>query len=219
MSIYFIVVGAGKIGKNLIELALKKKCNVTLVEKDPAKCEEITKSYDVIAIQGDATQEKVLEEANAGEADALVTTLHEDAANLLIVSLAKNLGIKKIASVISQFESKPMFIEKGVKPIEDPIMLAAKLLYDAICRPSIKESMPLGETAEIFRIEIDGKSKLVGRKLKDLTMLQKKALVVAVERNEKLLIPSGNSEIHEGDSLTLIAVKGQVDKLISLLSI
>jgi trk system potassium uptake protein TrkA len=213
------VVGAGKIGQNLIELALKKKCNVTLVEKDPAKCEEITKSYDVIAIQGDATQEKVLEEANAREADALITTLHEDAANLLIVSLAKNLGIKKIASVISQPGSKPMFIEKGVKPVEDATVLTAKLLYDAICRPSLQEFMSLGETAEIFRIKINEKSKLVGRKLKDLTLFQKKALIVAVERNEKLIIPSGNSEIHAGDALTLIAMKGQVDKIVSLLSI
>ncbi|HIH96955.1 MAG TPA: hypothetical protein HA348_05710 [Thermoplasmata archaeon] len=218
MSMYLIVVGAGKIGENLIRLALERRCNVTLVDKNPAKCEEITKSYDVIAIQGDATQEKILEEANANEADGLITTLHEDAANLLIASLAKNLGIKKIASVISQSESKPMFIEKKVKPVDDPTILTAKLLYDAVCRPLIQEFMPLGEKAEIFRVKIDKNSRLVGRKLKEFTIFQKKALVVAVERDDRLIIPSGDSEIHAGDALTLITMRGQTDKIVGVLS-
>jgi Trk K+ transport system NAD-binding subunit len=60
---------------------------------------------------------------------------------------------------------------------------------------------------------------LVGRKLKELAIFQKKALVVAVERDERLIIPSGDSEIHAGDALTLITMRGQSDKIVGVLSI
>ena len=100
---YIVIVGAGGIGKRLTELTLKDgNHNVIVIDKDQARCEEIARKYDAVAINADATQEDTLDESEVKKADVLVTTTDDDATNLMVVSLAKNKGVKHLISVVNQ---------------------------------------------------------------------------------------------------------------------
>jgi trk system potassium uptake protein TrkA len=213
---YLIIVGAGGIGQKLAELAIKNKDDVVIIDKDQGKCDEITKKYDVLAINGDATEKKTLEEAGIGKADAVVTTT-DDAVNLLVMSLAKNMGVRSLVSVVNQEESKPMFMEKGTNIIGNPDALTAEYLYRAVRRPSIKDFMPLGGQAEIFKISLSPKSKLVGKTLGEIK-LPKRVLIVAIERDSNLIIPIEETKLAEGDSITVLARKDQIDKATAIFS-
>ena len=101
---YIIIVGAGEIGQQLTEIALANKEDVVVIDKSKEKCDEITRRYDVVAIVADATEKETFEEAGIEKADALVTTA-DDATNLLVVSLAKNMGVPSLVSVVNQKES------------------------------------------------------------------------------------------------------------------
>jgi len=90
---YIVIVGAGEIGEKLIRLALQNKDDVVVIEKNKEKCDEIAKKYDAVVINADATVKETLEEAGVDKADALVTTA-DDATNLLVISLAKTMGVK-----------------------------------------------------------------------------------------------------------------------------
>jgi len=155
---YIVIVGAGGIGKKLTEVALKDgNHNVIVIDKDEEKCEEIARKYDAIAINADATQEETLEESEVKKADALVTTTRDDATNLMVISLAKNIGVKHLISVVNREESKPMYMEKGVKMIKNPNIVIAELLFKSIKHPNVEEYMDVGKYAEIFRIPISTK--------------------------------------------------------------
>ena len=215
---YIVIVGAGGIGKKLTEVALKDgNHNVIVIDKDEEKCEEIARKYDAIAINADATQEETLEESEVKKADVLVTTTRDDAINLMVISLAKNIGVKHLVSVVNREESKPMYMEKGVKMIKSPNIVIAELLYKSIKHPYVEEYMNVGKHAEIFRIPISSNSRLSKKSIKNIG-LPKKSLIVAIERDDKFIIPTDNIELLAGDKITILSHKDHVDKVAELLS-
>lgn len=215
---YIVIVGAGGIGQRLTEMSLKDgNHNVIVIDKDQVRCEEIARKYDAVAINADATQEATLDEAELKKADVLVTTTRDDATNLMVVSLAKNKGVKHIVSVVNQDESKPMYMEKGVKMVKSPSIVMAEHLYKSIKHPTVEEYMNVGQYAEIFRIPIYPNSKLSGRTINEIG-LPKKSLIVAVERDKKFIIPTDDIELFSGDKVTVLAHKDQVNKVASLFS-
>jgi trk system potassium uptake protein TrkA len=215
---YIVIVGAGGIGKRLTELALKDdNHNVIVIDKNQARCEEIARKYDAVAINADATQEETLEESEVKKADALVATTRDDATNLMVISLAKNKGVKNLVSVVNQEESKPMYIEKGVKMVKNPNIIMAENLYKSIKHPNVEEYMNVGKYAEIFRIPIALNSRLSKKTINKIG-LPKKSLIVAIERDNKFIIPTEDAELFSGDRVTVLAHKDQVDKVAALFS-
>jgi trk system potassium uptake protein TrkA len=215
---YIVIVGAGGIGQRLTEMSLKDgNHNVIVIDKDQARCEEIARKYDAVAINADATQEETLDEAEVKKADVLVTTTRDDATNLMVVSLAKNKGVRHIVSVVNQDESKPMYMEKSVKMVKSPNIVMAEHLYKSIKHPTVEEYMNVGQYAEIFRIPIYPNSRLSGKTINDIG-LPKKSLIVAVERDKKFIIPTDDIELFSGDKVTVLAHKDQVNKVASLFS-
>jgi trk system potassium uptake protein TrkA len=213
---YIVIIGAGGIGKRLTELALKDgNHNVIVIDKNQEACEEIARKYDAVAINADATQEETLEESEVKKADVLVATTNDDATNLMVISLAKNKGVKNLVSVVNQEESKPMYMEKGVKMIKSPNIVMAEHLYKSIKHPNVEEYMNVGKYAEIFRIPISDNSKHSGKTIKKLG-LPKKSLIVAIERDHKFIIPTENVQLFSGDRVTVLAHKDQVDKVAEL---
>ncbi len=217
---YIIVVGLGRIGQRLTELALKDdrySNNVIVIDKNQEKCEEAARKYDAVVINADATQEETLGESEVKKANVLVATTRDDAVNLMVVSLAKNKGVKQIISLVNQEESIPMFMEKGVKIVKNPDLIIAENLYRAIKYPTVVDFMNVGETASIFRIPLPEISKLSGKPIKDIG-LPKKSLIVAVERENRFIIPTEDVELQSGDKITVIAHKDIVDKVTKILS-
>jgi trk system potassium uptake protein TrkA len=213
---YIVIIGAGGIGKRLTEVALKDgNHNVIVIDKNQEACEEIARKYDAVAINADATQEETLEESEVKKADVLVATTNDDATNLMVISLAKNKGVKNLVSVVNQEESKPMYMEKGVKMIKSPNIVMAEHLYKSIKHPNVEEYMNVGKYAEIFRIPISDTSKHSGKTINKLG-LPKKSLIVAIERDHKFIIPTENVQLFSGDRVTVLAHKDQVDKVAEL---
>lgn len=213
---YIVIVGAGGIGKRLTEIALKDgNHNVIVIDKDQARCEDIARKFDAVAINADATQEETLDESEVKKADVFVATTRDDAINLMVISLAKNKGVKNLVSVVNQEESKPMYMEKGVKMIKSPNIVMAEHLYKSIKHPNVEEYMNVGNYAEIFRLPIANNSKLSRKTIKDIG-LPKKSLIVAIERDHKFIIPTDDVELYSGDRVTVLAHKDQVDKVAAL---
>jgi trk system potassium uptake protein TrkA len=89
---YLIVVGAGGIGSALIEIALRDRHNVAVIERNPERAQAIARKYDLLVIQADAASVDTLREAGAERADALITTTSDDATNLMVIAAAQDSG-------------------------------------------------------------------------------------------------------------------------------
>lgn len=214
---YIIVVGAGKVGESLIKITTERGHNVAVVDRNEDKCTEIVEKYDIIAIHGDSTIKSVLEDAGALRAQALVTTTSDDAVNLLTILVGKELGIKSLVSVVSQPEHGLMFRRIGANVMENPASAVAEYLYRILQRPSIRDFMSIGGgEAEIFEIVVTSKALVVGKTLDSLKLSQKGALIVAITRNDDIIIPKGDTTIKEGDRVTVFALAKQIEETTTL---
>jgi trk system potassium uptake protein TrkA len=209
---YIVIVGAGKIGTPLIEIATRGGNEVVVVERDAAKAERAASDFDCLVLNDDATTKETLEDAGAERADAIVSTTDEDATNIMVCLLAEELSVPAIVSVVHNPEHMAIFGRIGVGTMENPQRLIAEYLYRAVKRPSIVDYMRVGDEAEVFEIEVDEGAPIAGRTIGDVAesgLLSDSLLVVAVERDGNDPVRArGNTEIRPGDLLTVFAETG-----------
>jgi trk system potassium uptake protein TrkA len=171
----------------------------------------------VIAICGDSTIKSILIDAGAKKANALVTTTNDDAVNLLTILVGKELGIESLVSLVSQPEHALMFRRIGANVMENPASAVAEYLYRVLQRPSIRDFMSIGGgEAEIFEIVVTSKSQILNKPLDDLKLTQKNALIVAITRDDEIIIPRGNTVVKEGDRVTVFALARGIEKITRL---
>lgn len=190
---------------------------MVVIDRNEDKCNEIVEKFDVIAICGDSTIKSILIDAGAKKADALVTTTNDDAVNLLTILVGKELGIESLVSLVSQPEHGLMFRRIGANVMENPASAVAEYLYRVLQRPSIRDFMSIGGgEAEIFEIVVTSKAQILNKPLDDLKLTQKNALIVAITRDDQILIPRGNTVVKEGDRVTVFALARGIEKITKL---
>jgi trk system potassium uptake protein TrkA len=213
--LYLIIVGLGGIGRNLVEIATKDKNDVVVLDEDEKRCKEIAEKFDVLTIVGDATEKSTLEEANAQRANALIATTSDDADNLMMALTAKELGTKNTIAIVNQEEHVEMFKKANISMLENPDMTVARHLYLSAKRPRIKDFITIGRgKAEIFEVVVAENSRAVGKELSQLNI--KRGILVAIERNSDIILPTGDAIIEAGDLVTIFAKTKEVDAISSI---
>jgi len=82
---HVILCGYGRNGRQAARELRDHGQSFVIIESDPLKLEDMEEEGDYLAVEGDATHEESLLEAGVERAAALITTLPNDADNLLIV--------------------------------------------------------------------------------------------------------------------------------------
>ncbi|WP_135534045.1 potassium channel family protein [Halostella pelagica] len=209
---YIIIVGAGRIGTPLIDLATGSGHEVVVIETDKVAADRIADEYDCIVINADATRMSTLDDADVDEADALISTTDRDATNVMVCLLAKKREVPAVVSVVHDPDHMDLFKEIGISTMENPSRLIAEHLFRAVVRPSIVDYMRIGEAAEVFEITIDEDAPIAGKTIREAAAdgtLQGEVLIVAVERGEdEPVTPQGNTPLRPGDLLTVYSAEG-----------
>ncbi|MFC4407136.1 potassium channel family protein [Haloarchaeobius iranensis] len=212
---YVIIVGAGNIGTPLIEIATGDRNEVVVVERNSEKAEAAATRYDCLVLNADATVSETLDEAGIERADALISTTDQDATNIMVSLLAMERDVPAIVSVVHNPEHMKLFERIGVSTMENPQSLIAEYLYRAVKRPSIKDYMKVGDTAEVFEITVDTDAPIDGKTLREANesdLLTDDFLIVAIERDgvddRSPITPRGDTRIEAGDLLTVYAAEG-----------
>lgn len=218
---YMIIVGAGSIGASLIDIAVKEKNNVVVIDADSDRAREISNKYDITVLNGDATSAETLREAGSERADALIATTSDDAVNLMVVSIAEGLDVQSIVSVVNDKEHAEFFRKLGANVMENPEEVVASHLYNALKRPKVKDFTILSQGDQIFRLTVNEGSPLVGKTLADISkrgVIPNTILLLAVERAGERAIPSEDTTIEVEDVLTVFSLERASDELVDKLT-
>lgn len=208
---YLIIVGAGDIETQLLELTTSEAHNVVVIDKDETAAERAGHNYDCLVLNADATTMDTLNEAGADQADAIISTTESDATNIMVMLLAQEMGIPSQVSVVHNPEHLSLFRQLGVNVLENPESLIAEYLLRAVQRPSITDFMHLADGAEIFEITVAEDGSIAGQSLataKDSGVLPDDVLIVAIERNQSIILPTGETTIESGDLVTVFSKRG-----------
>jgi trk system potassium uptake protein TrkA len=208
---YVIVVGAGAIGSQVIDLAVDSRHEVAVVESDSEVAEAASRAYDCMVINADATVKETLADAGTDRADAVISTTDDDATNVMVMLLAAELDVPSLVSVVHNPAHMGLFRRIGANVIENPQRLIAEYLFRAVQRPSIRDFMHLGGGAEVFEIAVTEEAPIAEMSLVEADeagLIDEGMLVVAIQRGEEILTPRGETVVSAGDVVTVFSREG-----------
>ncbi|MFB6088074.1 MAG: TrkA family potassium uptake protein [Haloarculaceae archaeon] len=214
---YVIVVGAGQIGSQVIDMLVEAGYEVVILEHDPDVADRVGREHDCLMLNADATVKDNLLEAGAEQADAIIATTESDATNMMVLMIAQELGIPSLVTVVQNHEHMSLFRQIGANVLENPQQLIAEYLVRAMQRPSIQDFMSLEGNAEIFEITVTDAAPIAEMSLEETDeagLIGEDVLIVAIERSGEVLTPRGSSVIHAGDLVTVFSREGATETVV-----
>ena len=208
-----IIVGCGKVGKTLIEQLSKEGHDITIIDHNPEKIEEITNLFDIMGITGNGASYSVQKEAGIESADLIIAVTESDELNLLTCTIAKQVGnCAAIARVRTPDYSKEVgyLREKlGLAMIINPELEAAKEAARILYLPTALEVSTFAHgQAELIKFKIPEENVLDGMTIAHLGgRIASNILVCAIERDGQVYIPSGNFQMRKGDIFSFVSTR------------
>jgi trk system potassium uptake protein TrkA len=97
-----MIAGGGNIGLRVAQ-ALESKCQVKVIEVDRRRAEFVATSLkSVLVLNGDATDEELLQQEAIDEMDLFLALTNDDEDNIMAASLAKRMGCKRVVALINR---------------------------------------------------------------------------------------------------------------------
>jgi trk system potassium uptake protein len=98
-----MIAGGGKVGLRLAR-QLQGQLQMKIVEADRRRCEYLVTQLpsDVLVLQGDSTDEDLMEDENVREMDLFLALTSDDEDNIMACLLAKRMGAKRVFALINR---------------------------------------------------------------------------------------------------------------------
>ena len=205
-----IVVGIGKVGYTVADQLSNEMHDVTIVDTNNKVLDSALNSLDVIAVSGNGASRRVLTEAGVEESDLVIALTGSDEINLLCCLLATKLGANgTIARVRNPQYNEDIRLIKdslGLSMAINPEREAAEEILRILKYPSARniDTFAKGKI-NIVSFTATAGCTLCGRTVKDsFSGLKARALACAVERDDNIFIPFGDSVIEENDIVAVL---------------
>jgi trk system potassium uptake protein TrkA len=220
-----LILGAGTSGRMLAARLCEEQHDVVLVDRDPLALEQVEARMDLLTIQGDAADPRVLDLAGIAKADLVVAVTDQESLNILTCALAHIAGVpRKVARVsndaFTDEESHFNLKQLGIDLVINQQLACAKDLFNILRIPGVQEAVDLldGRVLCVGAL-ISTDSPLIYTSLKDSPHRDILSTIrfVAYTRGGKLKIPRGETQFSIGDMAYLVGEPDKVRKFIKFL--
>lgn len=217
-----IIAGAGEVGQYLAKMLSKEKHEITVIDTDNERLNEIGSQYDLLTIQGSGSSFVTLEDAKVKSVDLFIAVTHSEEVNLISAMLAKRLGAKKTIARIDNIEyvnpqRKLHFINMGIDRMIYPEKIAAKEIVSLIKQTGTNQIFEFtGGKLKLFVVTLDKDAPIIDMTLKQASDFSKRIdyRAVAIERDNRTIIPGGNDVLKAGDNVYVITSPEGIDSLL-----
>ncbi len=210
-SLSIIIVGCGKVGITLVERLCREGHDISVIDKDASKVQNVTNMYDVYGVTGNGASFTVQMEAGIENADILISVTDSDELNLLCCLVAKRAGNCEVIARVRtpDYSEEAAYLKEklGLAMMINPEQEAANAIARILYLPTALDVAPFARGhAEMVRIKLPKGNVLAGKKIADLGQeLSGAVLICAVERGGEVHIPDGSFELAAGDVISFIS--------------
>lgn len=202
-----LIAGDGETGTHLAQMLSVENQDVVLMGSDRERLQELDASSNFMTMPGNPTSVSSLSECGVSEADIFVAVTPDDNANLVACELAKGLGARRCVARVDN----PEFLDAAVAEITRragidmticPELMAAEQAMSFISHNWVTDWFTLRDRQLlVVGVRISRESPLVGKRMRDFSETPRFFHVAVIKRGENAVIPRGDDEIKEGDTI------------------
>lgn len=210
-----VIVGAGKVGYFLAERLAQENHDVIVIEGNEERRSIVENRLDVMTIGGNGASPKILAEADIHKAGMLIAVTDSDEVNMIACMAAKQAGVAKTIARVRNTEyateDQAVFNQAlGIDMIINPEMVTAIEISQILKTPSALDVEDFaGGKVRMLEVKIRAGSPFGGKPLRQVD-LPANVLVAGILRKDKLIIPDGNEQIQDHDSVFFIGDKAAI---------
>ena len=206
-----IIIGSGRVGRALAEQLQNEKADITLIDVNERKINLVLEDVDAMGIIGNGASINILMEAGIESADILIAVTGSDELNLLCCLIAQKASkCQTIARVRNPiYGSEIGFIKErlGLSMFINPELSTAQEISRLLRFPSASKIDTFARgRVELLKFKVLPEFHLGGMTVSQIAdKLKVEILFCAVEHNNEITIPNGNTVISEGDLVYIMA--------------
>ena len=215
-----ILCGFGRVGEEIARELVERRVPFVIVENNTEAIGR-AQTYDYLLIEGDATQDAILEMAGINRARMLMAASDSDSGNTYITLTAKALNQKVfVVTRVGHPEGEARARRAGADRVISPYSLAGRRMalsalqpmmvdfFDVLAAPQQGEQL----LAELVVLE---ESEVTGQTVAEVVQRCSATTLLAVQRADGnvLVGPPASHVLHAGDRLMLLSNEGDMEVL------
>ena len=217
-----VIIGGGNVGLGVAQAleARTERVRVKMIEKHRECAERAADALDrTIVLNGDGLDSGLLEEANIANADAVLAVTDDDKTNLLASVRAKEMGCPMAITLINDPTLVPLMGPLGIDAYINPRATTVSSILRHIRHGRVRGVYSIGDAeAEIIEAQVLSTSPISGQKVKDVSFPEG-TLIGAIMKEGKVVRPTGETRVEEGDVIAIFAMTADVPEVERLLQV
>lgn len=220
-----VILGAGKRGTLLARHLIQEKRDVVIIESDPRRASEIQSKLDCMVVVGSGTDIDKLREAEVHKASSFIAVTDSDEVNLVACGLVENIEtrVNTIAAIrnltYTGKEGVPTTV-LGINYIVNPEAEAAKSIFGIIDRGVFHNVVITFNNSNLvlYNHFVHKNSVFANRNVANCrSALKTEFVIAAIHRDGEGIVPSGNTVIYSGDTVSIVAFDSDKETLSTLI--
>lgn len=220
-----MIVGGGTIAYYLARRLLSVGISTKIIEKDPARCEQLSELLPkATIICGDGTDQNLLAEEGIDNADGFAALTGLDEENILLSLYAKTASHAKVVTKVNRINFNSVISTLNLDSITFPSLLTANTIVGYV-RSMMNASMN-NNVENLYKLE-DGRLEALEFHIREESSvtniplvklnIKKNILVCCINRHNQAIIPGGQDSIQVGDSVILVLANERLHDITDIL--
>ena len=217
-----VIIGGGNVGLAVAQ-ALEKRTDrirAKIIEKSRAQAERAADSLQrTIVLNGDGMSADLLAEANIDRADAVLVVTDDDKTNILAAVRAKQAGCPMSIALINDPTLVPLMGALDIDAYINPRATTVSSILRHVRHGRVRAIYSIGDAeAEVIEAQVLSTSPIAGRLVREIEFPEG-VLMGALMKGEKVVKPTGDTRVDEGDVIALFCMSGDVPEVERLLQV
>jgi trk system potassium uptake protein TrkA len=191
-----------------------------IIERNRGQAEQAADALErTIVLNGDGMDIDILSEANIDRADAVLAVTDDDKTNILAAVRAKQAGCAMAISLINDPTLVPLMGALDIDAYINPRATTVSSILRHIRHGKVRAIYSIGDAeAEVIEAQVLGTSPIAGRLVRDIEFPEG-VLVGSLMKGERVVKPTGDTKVEEGDVILLFCMAGDVPEVERLLQV
>ncbi len=223
-----LILGGGAVSYLVARRLIREKNEITIIERDGQRCEDLEGRLDAKIVQGNAASIETLERAGIKRAQMIIAATDNDQINImgtLIAQSYENVQIKVMrlrTHEALRWQKLAAHRSFKVDRVIHPDGEAAERLLKVVSLPGVSDVRSFMDgRVRLFGMNVRDDSWVVGKSMRELdeSSPPKHSLICMIFRGHRVIIPRGDDRLQAGDHVYIVVATGEFEECMEFMGL